>query len=262
MLTFQLLKPASVLQRVPKNGVASSEQFNDFMEQSVHDFAQLFYTVNNTILPILNGLGAPGSYAGLDPVTNGLDGTTLLSRKSTTSTGTVYFWNSSLTRPKTVAESLDQIVADLNLLFNEISQTKLRLGGFTTDGTVGSLATLAEVDNKTNYLTTLITDLQGKVLTGSPAALSQHLNSLGTGVKTTQNPHAMDVSDLTDNNHLMAGAFEGITFVSGLPLIPSGSQWYGRTVILQVSGIPDRAYICLAAADGTLGWSNFAVGGI
>ena len=72
MSDFPRIRPATVLQRIPKNGVADSAAMNAFMEQVVHDLSEIFSAVNGTVLPILDGLGAPGTNPGMDVVADGL----------------------------------------------------------------------------------------------------------------------------------------------------------------------------------------------
>ena len=46
MSDFPRIRPATVLQRIPKNGVADSAAMNAFMEQVVHDLSEIFSAVN------------------------------------------------------------------------------------------------------------------------------------------------------------------------------------------------------------------------
>lgn len=161
MAQFERIKPALVLNRVPKNGEASSEDFNDFMEQTIHDTALAINTLNNKVLPILDGLGAPGTYSDIDVVADGLDGTTLILDKDWTDITSPYYWHTGSSRPKTVSEAITQVVDDLDQLYSQINVVKARLG--TTDQediSNSNPATLAELETKVNNLTGIVFGIQ------------------------------------------------------------------------------------------------------
>lgn len=179
MANFERLNPAIVIKRAPKNGVISSEDYNDFQQQVQHDLALLFQMANASVLPIFDGLGAPGTYSDLDPVKYGLDGTQMLIDKDWTDTSNPYYWNSSIVRPTTIYEGFNQVIADLDSAFSQINEVKARLGTDRVDG-VGTGATLTELESKVNNLTSLSFQLQNTTnaattLSGVEAAIENQV---------------------------------------------------------------------------------------
>lgn len=156
MADFERLNPAIILNRFPKNGAAKSEDLNDLNEQTLHDFALIFDTLNNKVLPILDGLGAPGTYADLDVVEHGLDGTVFILDKDWSDTSDPYYWNTSKTRPNTITEGLDQVISDLDALYAGLNEVKARLGTSDTSTAQSNPATLAELETKVNSLNSLV----------------------------------------------------------------------------------------------------------
>ena len=98
-MDFAKIKPAIVLKRTPRNGKKASEDVNDFIEQTLHDVAGLYSFINQVVIPTFNGLGKPGTWADVDPITDGLDGTTLMVSREYTDTTSPYFYHSGASRP-------------------------------------------------------------------------------------------------------------------------------------------------------------------
>lgn len=160
-MDFETLKPAIVLRRMPKNGNNKSEEVNDFIEQAIHDIAGLYGFVNSVVVPAFNGFGKTGTWSDIDPILNGIDGTTIMVSRGFTDTTSPYFYDSGKSRPKTVFESLLQVVGDLDRAFIGINEVKARLG--TNDDnsvTPTSQATLSEVETKVNYLNSLVQQIR------------------------------------------------------------------------------------------------------
>ena len=160
-MDFSKLKPALVLRRMPRNGVNSSEEINDFIEQSIHDVAGIYNFVNQVVIPAFNGLGRTGTFADIDPITNGIDGTTVMVDHDYSDTTSPYFYDSGKTRPKTVYEAFLQVVSDLDRAFVGINEVKARLGTADEDSsTPTSQATLSEIETKVNFLNSLVTQIR------------------------------------------------------------------------------------------------------
>jgi hypothetical protein len=160
MSQFERLKPAVTLKRVAKNGIASSDDMNDFREQVVHDVALVFRTLNGSVLPILDGLGYPGTYPGIDVVAQGLAGTTMPTDPGADKADP-YLWNAAQARPAMVSETLGVLTTDAKTLYDKINDINARLGTTGSEtGEAASTATLAELDTKVNYQTSLLTALQ------------------------------------------------------------------------------------------------------
>lgn len=161
MADFSKLKPALVLRRMPQNGKNSSEDINDFIEQSIHDVAGVYNFINSVVIPTFNGLGKTGTWNDVDPITNGLDGTTLMVDRDYTDTSSPYFYHSGKSRPRTVFETLLVVVSDLNKAFIGINEVKARLGTTDEDTTVPtSQATLSEIETKVNFLNSLVSQIR------------------------------------------------------------------------------------------------------
>lgn len=155
MAAFNDLKSAQSLRRMPKGGPNRSSDVNDSFEEILHDLAELFYFVNNTIIPVLNGLGAPGTYIDINAVTQGLDGKTLLTDNDWADTGNTFFYNSAQGRPKTVKETSLKLSEDVNSLYSSINTINARLGAIDQDEDT-SPATLSEIENSLNYFINLV----------------------------------------------------------------------------------------------------------
>jgi len=161
MSDFSKLKPALVLRRMPRNGVNSSEEINDFIEQSIHDVAGIYNFVNQVVIPAFNGLGRTGTFSDVDPIANGIDGTTIMVDHDYSDTTSPYFYDSGRTRPKTVYEAFLQVVSDLDRAFVGINEVKARLGTTDEDTTTPtSQATLSEIETKVNFLNSLVTQIR------------------------------------------------------------------------------------------------------
>jgi len=161
MSDFSKLKPALVLRRMPRNGVNSSEEINDFIEQSIHDVAGIYNFVNQVVIPAFNGLGKTGTWTDIDPIADGIDGTTIMVDHNYTDTSSSYFYDSGKSRPKTIFESLTTVIASLDQAFIGINEVKARLGTTDEDTTTPtSQATLSEIETKVNFLNSLVTQIR------------------------------------------------------------------------------------------------------
>jgi hypothetical protein len=161
MSDFAKLKPALVLRRMPRNGNNSSEDINDFIEQSIHDVAGIYNFVNQVVIPAFNGLGRTGTFADVDPIADGIDGTTVMVDHDYTDATSPYFYDSGKTRPKTIFEAFLQVVADIDKAFVGINEVKARLGTADEDSSVPtSQATLSEIETKVNFLNGLVTQIR------------------------------------------------------------------------------------------------------
>jgi len=160
-MDFAKIKPALVLKRMPRNGKNSSEDVNDFIEQTLHDVAGIYSFINQVVIPTFNGLGKPGTWNDVDPITDGLDGTTLMVSKDYTDSTSPYFYDSGKSRPKTVFESLIKVVSDLDRAFVGINEVKARLGTADDNSTTPtSQATLSEIETKVNFLNGLVQQIR------------------------------------------------------------------------------------------------------
>jgi len=155
MADFNDLKSALSLRRAAKGGPNRSSDVNDTHEEILHDLAELFYFVNNTIIPVLNGLGAPGTYDDINAVTQGLDGKVILTDNDFADTDNSFFYNQAQGRPKTVKETALKLSQDTNALFAAINTINARLGAIDTDENTNP-ATLAEIENSLNYFINLV----------------------------------------------------------------------------------------------------------
>lgn len=208
MADFERLNPAIILNRVPKNGHAKSEDFNDLNEQVLHDFALIFDTLNNKVLPILDGLGAPGTYSDLDIVSHGLDGTVFILDKDWTDTSDPYYWNSSKTRPNTLTEGLDQVITDLDTLYAGLNEVKARLGTSDTSTATSNPATLAELETKVNSLNSLVFQINNSQTSATS------LSGVETAITNqTINPtlHVVD-ADVETSAGIQATKISGVDF--------------------------------------------------
>lgn len=164
MAEFDKLRPAIVLRRVPKNGHAKSDHINDFMEQSVHDFSIIIDKLNQVVLPILGGLEQPVG-SDLDPVGDGLDGQVIFTNKDWTSytdPKNTYYYDNSKTRHKSIYETIDLVLDDVNIIYKELNQLSSRIGttSSSSSGSTGSSITLAELETKLNNQTSLLYKLR------------------------------------------------------------------------------------------------------
>jgi hypothetical protein len=160
-MDFETLKPALVLKRMPRNGKNKSEDLNDFIEQTLHDVAGLYNFVNQVVIPTFNGLGQSGTFSDVDPITDGLDGTTIMVDHTYSDTTSPYFYDSGKSRPKTVFEAFIQVVSDIDKAFTGINEVKARLGTADEDSTTPtSMATLSEIETKVNFLNGLVQQIR------------------------------------------------------------------------------------------------------
>lgn len=156
MSDFPRIRPATVLQRIPKNGVADSAAMNAFMEQVVHDLSEIFSAVNGTVLPILDGLGAPGTNPGMDVVADGLDGRTLPTTGETLDSP--YFYSKNDGRPTSVYEALGLLATDVAKLYSLVAASSA--SSSTTSGTVPAASTPSNVETRLNWLAAAVSTLQ------------------------------------------------------------------------------------------------------
>lgn len=159
MADFNDLKSAQSLRRIAKGGANRSSEMNDSFEEILHDLAELFYFVNNTVIPIINGLGAAGTYTDINAVTQGLDGKTLLTDNDFADVNNAHFYNVAQGRPKTVKETALRLSQDSNTLFAAINEIKARLGAIDQDENTNP-ATLAEIENQLNYFIGIVRSIQ------------------------------------------------------------------------------------------------------
>lgn len=162
MSNFSKINPAVAITRMPKNGIASSEQTNDFIEQAIQDIGQLIYFINTTAIPIFDGLGAPGTYADLNVVTNGLNGKTLIINPSQSDLADTYLWSTSKNRPKTLYESIIQIGSDITDAYGKINEINARLGT-AVEASDGAGATLTELETRVNNQIQLLSQLESQI---------------------------------------------------------------------------------------------------
>lgn len=159
MADFNKLRSALSLRRMPKGGPNRSDDINDSLEEILHDLAELYHFVNNTIIPVFNGLGAAGTYSDVNVVTMGLDGKSLITDNDWTDTGNVFFYNVAQGRPKTVKETTLRLSQDVDTLYRNINQIRARLGSIDQDENTNP-ATLAEIENQLNYFIGVVNTLQ------------------------------------------------------------------------------------------------------
>lgn len=155
MADFNDLKSALSLRRAAKGGPNRSSDVNDTHEEILHDLAELLHFANNTIIPILNGLGDSGTYNDINVVTQGLDGKTMLTDKDFTDEANVFFYNTAQGRPKTVKETTLRLSKDANTLFAAINVINARLGAIDQSENTNP-ATLAEIENSLNFFINLV----------------------------------------------------------------------------------------------------------
>ena len=159
MSDFNNINSSLSIRRMPYAGRNSSEDINDSFEEILHDLGELYLFVNTTIIPIINGLGKPGTYSDVNPVANGLDGTTLITDRVFTDSNNPYFYNSNKSRPNTVKETSLKLVEDINSLFATVNQINQRIGQVSTSQTANP-ATLSEIENRLNYFIGIVRSLQ------------------------------------------------------------------------------------------------------
>jgi hypothetical protein len=220
MADFNDLKSALSLRRAAKGGPNRSSDINDTHEEILHDLAELFHFVNTTIVPVLNGLGAPGTYADINAVTQGLDGRTILTDKDFADTNNIFFYNAAQGRPKTIKETTLKLTQDANSLFAAINTINARLGAIDQDENTNP-ATLAEIENSLNFFINLVNTINTNT-TGFLTA---------SGIATGLNDGSIDPASFgIDAGDILINAGLRPTDVSGIDLLVA----YDYT-----GGIPD-----------------------
>ena len=196
---------------MPKGGPNKSDEINDSFEEILHDLADLYHFVNNTIIPILNGLGASGTYNDINVVTQGLDGKTLLTDNDFTDTGDVFFYNAAQGRPKTVKETTLKLSQDTNSLFAAVNVINARIGSIDIDENTNP-ATLAEIENSLNYFINLVNTINTNT-TGFLTA-----SGIAAGIAdNTINPSSFNIEqgDITLNAGIRPTDISGIDLTAG-----------------------------------------------
>lgn len=156
MSDFNIINPSMTPRKFPYAGDLKSSQLNAAFEECLQDTSAIVDVINNTIIPILNGLGAPGTYTDVNPVEDGLDGTTMMANRASSSTP--YFYDASKNRPKTIYEALVSVTTDINSLFNSLNTVNRQLSS-TQESTTTSSATLSQIESRVNFLNTSVTSL-------------------------------------------------------------------------------------------------------
>lgn len=219
MADFNNLKSALSLRRAAKGGPNRSSDVNDTHEEILHDLAELYHFVNNTIIPVINGLGADGTYNDINVVTQGLDGKTMLTDKDFTDEGNVFFYNTSQGRPKTVKETTLKLSQDTDQLFIAINTINARLGAIDQDENTNP-ATLAEIENSLNFFINLVNTINTNT-TGFLTA-----SGIATGIANGSiNPSSFNIvrNDITLNAGLRPTDVSGVDltvdydYSAGLP---------------------------------------------
>jgi len=210
MADFNKLKSAQSLRRMAKGGPNRSSDVNDSFEEILHDLAELYYFVNNTIIPVFNGLGAAGTYNDFSVVTEGLDGKTLLTDNDWTDTSNSFFYNASQGRPKTVKETSVKLSQDVDALYARINTINARLGAIDSSESTNP-ATLAEIENSLNYFIGIVRTINTTTtgfLTASGIAAGIADNSI--------NPSSFNIvqGDITLNAGLRPTDISGIDVTS------------------------------------------------
>ena len=181
MTDFNNLKSAQSLRRVPKGGPNRSSDVNDSFEEVLHDLAELYYFVNNSIIPVLNGLGAPGTYQDINAVTGGLDGKTLLTDNDWSDTNNSFFYNTAQGRPKSVKETTLKLSQDADALYAAVNTINARLGAIDQNENTNP-ATLSEIENSLNYFIGIV----GTINTANAGFLT------ASGIATGLNDKSID----------------------------------------------------------------------
>lgn len=220
MADFNTINSSISLRRAPRSGPNTSAAWNDTIEELTNDLAALMDFANNVAIPIFNGLGRAGTYTDVNPVGNGLDGTTMMTNKDSANSTTPYFYDTAKARPKTVFETATQITNDLDTLFSNINEINARLGTSDTTATDTNPATLSEIENQLNYFIGVVRTLQSS--TGGFLTASGIATALADG---TVDPSTFNLVD-ADISALAAIA---ATKVSGVDL---------TTAYSYVSGVP------------------------
>ena len=225
---------------MPKGGPNRSDDVNDSFEEILHDLAELYYFLNNTIIPVINGLGAPGTYNDISVVTEGLDGKTLVTDNDWTDTNNAFFYNTAQGRPKTVKETSLKLSQDINSLFSSINQIQARIGSIDTNENTNP-ATLAEIENQLNFFIGIVRGLQSNTTgyltaSGIAAAINDQ----------TINPGSFYIAqgDITLNAGLRPTDISGIDvttafdYTTGLPATYDiqDSIWRVKEFVEDISG--------------------------
>lgn len=106
-LNLDTVELITTLRKAPKNGSASSQDYNDSMREILSDLSALTLFINNNLVPLLNKLPSTAS--------DGLQGSTMYA--SVDATSSQLFYNQETGTPLTVAEVLQKIY----LLYNQMS---------------------------------------------------------------------------------------------------------------------------------------------
>lgn len=208
MADFNDLKSALSLRRMPKGGHNSSDAINDSFEEILHDLAELYQFVNDTIIPVFNGLGRPGTYNDIQPVAEGLDGATMLTNRRWTDIGNPYFWNTGSNRPNSVFETATKLSVDLDTVFNNINTINARIGQVDQNEDTNP-ATLSELENQVNYFIGIVRTLQSNT-TGFLTA---------SGIATAINDQTIDPASFhIGRNDIELNAGINPTSISGIDL--------------------------------------------
>lgn len=176
MADFISLKSAITRRRFPFQGENKSEVLNDFVEETVHDFAAIFHFLNTSVIPAFNGLGKSGTFSDVDPIKNGIHGATIMTNKD--STEEPYYFDGAKNRTMTVYETFQRVVLDLNDIFADINSIQAQLGQTaSSDEVATSAATLAEVETRVNALNQSVFQIQSAnaafaTLSGIEAAIT------------------------------------------------------------------------------------------
>lgn len=142
-----------------KGGPNRSDEINDSFEEILHDIAEIYDFVNNTIIPAFNGLGATGTYNDIDPIGDGLDGKVILTNNDFSDENNVHFYNSAQGRPKSINETSVKLSQDVNSLFSRINEINARLGAIDQDENTNP-ATLSEIENSLNHFIGIVRTVQ------------------------------------------------------------------------------------------------------
>jgi hypothetical protein len=231
MADFQTLKAALTRRPAPSNGPNKSEDWNDFMEETLHDMAEVFNLLNTSIIPAFNGLGMSGTWPDVDPIANGIDGSTVMTDRDSTSEP--YYYDSSNSRPRTILETFARVVEDLDSIFVDINVINGRLGVSTADSATSS-ATLAELETKVNSLNATVFQLQ------SANDNFVSLSGIQTAIEDqTLNPSSfhIEATDIEANTGISPQNISGIDLTTATP-VPADmpSNYDMRDTVLRLKG--------------------------
>ena len=108
----------SLVKRVaPLNGPFSSNAWNDSMDELVVDLSNLALEWNNKVITVLNALPDGSIKSSIDAFANGLDGKNEWADAGATSG---HLWNSTESRPYTVAEVLENLYTYIDAKFAQL----------------------------------------------------------------------------------------------------------------------------------------------